>query len=327
MRSIEEIVVIGSGNWGLTLASLFAGGHPVRVWTIDEAIAENLNANRRQPGDFYKYPLPDSIVIEPKYATRLDENRTLIILAVPSSRVRAVAHELARHARTPLVLSVSKGFDVDGQCTMSQVIQQEIPGASVVVLTGPTIANEVAEGKPTRAVLACKDLTSLALVKQALRNDVISFEISRDPTHHEMFAALKGIVAIGIGMVEGLELGKNIQGLLMTQGLREMAVVASFFGIPGKEAFGISGAADLITTCISPDSRNRRLGAMLAHGLSMDDALREVGMTVEGVAMSRTIETLRTLDVSIPFIQLVNAVVLGKCQDVRRELVELMAVL
>ena len=200
MRSIEEIVVIGSGNWGLTLASLFAGGHPVRVWTIDEAMAENLNANRRQPGDFYKFPLPDSIVIEPKYTTRLDENLTLIILAVPSSQVRAVAHELARHARTPLVLSVSKGFDVDGQCTMSQVIQQEIPGASVVVLTGPTIANEVAESKPTRAVLACADLTCLALVKQALRNDVISFEISRDPAHHEMFAALKGIVAIGRAM-------------------------------------------------------------------------------------------------------------------------------
>ncbi len=113
--------------------------------------------------------------------------------------------------------------------------------------------------------------------------------------------------------------------VLMTAGLREMAVVASFFGVPEETAFGLSGAADLITTCISPHSRNRRLGAMLAQGLSMDGALERVGMTVEGVAMSRTIETLWTLDVSIPFIHLVNAVVLGKCRDVRQELVDLIA--
>ena len=327
MDRIDEIVVIGSGNWGLALASLFAGRHPVRVWTIDAAMAEKLQVHRHRPGDFYNYPILDSIVIEPKYATGFDESNTLVILAVPSSQVRTAAHELAQHARAPRVLCVSKGFDVQWQCTMSEVIKREIPAASVIVLTGPTIANEVAEGKPTRAVLACEDLTCLALVKEALRNDVISFEISRNPTHHEVCAALKGIVAIGIGMADGLELGTNVQGVLMTEGLREMAVVASFFGIPGEVAFGVSGAADLITTCISPHSRNRRLGALLAQGLSMEDALAKVGMTVEGVAMSRTIETLWTLDVSIPFIHLVNAVVLGKCRNVRRELTSLIAAL
>ncbi len=327
MDRIDGIVVIGSGNWGLALASLFAGRHPVRVWTIDAAMAEKLQVNRHKPGDFYNYPIPDSIVIEPKYATGFDESNTLVILAVPSSQVRTAAHELAQHTRAPGVLCVSKGFDVQWQCTMSEVIKREIPGASVIVLTGPTIANEVAEGKPTRAVLACEDLTCLALVKEALRNDVISFEISRNPIHHEVCAALKGIVAIGIGMADGLELGTNVQGVLMTEGLREMAVVASFFGIPGEVAFGLSGAADLITTCISPHSRNRRLGTLLAQGLSMEDALAKVGMTVEGVAMSRTIETLWTLDVSIPFIHLVNAVVLGKCSNVRRELTSLISAL
>ena len=118
-------------------------------------------------------------------------------------------------------------------------------------------------------MLACEDLTCLALVKEALRNDVIFFEVSRHPSHHEICAALKGIIAIAVGMAEGLNLGANVQGVLITQGLRELAVVGSFFGIPKDVAYGISGAGDLITTCISGDSRNRRLGSQLAQGKSL----------------------------------------------------------
>ena len=323
MRSIDEIIIIGSGNWSLALASLFVKRHRVRVWTIDAGMANRLNDNRRDPGDLYSYPIPETITIEENYSATFNENTTLFIIAVPSSQVGRAAKELARNSTAPLVLSVSKGFDVDQQCTMSEVIKREIPDASVLVLTGPTIANEVAEGKPTRAVLASEDLTTLALVKAALKNDIISFEVSRNPTHHEICAALKGIVAIAVGMADGLEMGTNMQGVLMTQGLKEMAVVASFFGIDEDVAFGVSGAGDLITTCISRDSRNRRLGVQLAGGQTLEGALEKVRMTVEGVAMSQTIETLWSLDVSIPLIHLVNAILLGKKCDIRTELTEL----
>jgi len=325
MHTVDEIIVIGSGNWGLALASLFAKKRRVRVWTIDQEMADRLRANRAKPDLWHKHPIAESIVIEPKYSADFDEDRTLLILAVPSSQVRSVARELARHATAPLVLSVSKGFDVEQQCTVSEVIRREIPNASVVVLTGPTIANEVAEGRPTRAILAGEELTSMALVKEALANDVMSFEISRNPAHHEICAALKGIVAIAVGIADGLQLGTNAQGVLMTIGLREMAVIGSFFGVPESVAYGISGAGDLITTCISPDSRNRRLGALLAQGLTLEQALEKVRMTVEGVAMSRTIETLWSLDVSIPLIHLVNAILRGHARDIRGELTRLIA--
>ncbi len=325
VHTIEGIVVIGSGNWGLALASVFCKRHAVRVWTIDGPMADRLNATREGTGPFHKHPNPEAIVIEEKYTTDVDPRRTLFILAVPSGQVRSSARELGEHARSPLVLSVSKGFDAERQCTMSEVIKSEIPDAQVVVLTGPTIANEVAQGKPTRAVLACEDLCHLALVKEALRNDVISFEIGRRPTHHEICAALKGIVAIAAGMADGLDLGANVQGVLMNEGLRELAVVASFFGIPESVAYGISGAGDLITTCTSPDSRNRRLGALLAKGRSLPRALDEVHMTVEGVAMSRTIETLWALDVSIPLFHMVNAILRGETGDIRQELTALIA--
>ncbi len=320
---IEEIIVIGSGNWSLALAVLFSKNFPVRVWTIDGAMAEQINANRKKPGFFYKYPIPKSIVIEEKYTGSFDQEKTLVIMAVPSGQVHSVARELAQRSTHPLVLSVSKGFDAQRQCTMSNLIKTEIPNASVVVLTGPTIANEVAQGKPTRAVLACEDLMALALVKESLRNDVISFEVSPNPMHHEICAALKGIVAIAVGLAEGLELGCNVQGIVMTEGIKEMATVASFFDIPQTAAYGISGAADLIATCISPDSRNVRLGKYLAETNTLEDALNKVGMAVEGVAMSKTIEMLWSLDVSIPLIHMVNGIILGRSKDINQEFKEL----
>ena len=324
---VDEVIVIGSGNWGLALACLFAEKYPIRVWTLNEQIAEQLNASRQNPGKFFKHPIPDSIVVEPKYSSQFDETRTLIILAVPSGQIALVSRELSSYTSRPLILSVAKGFDVERQCTMSGVIKGELPGATVVVLSGPTIANEVAEGKPTRAVLACEDLTTLAMVKKALANRVISLQVSCNPAHHEICAALKGIVAIAVGMAEALEMGCNAKGVIITEGIKELAEVAAFFGIPQTAAYGISGSADLIATCLSSDSRNVRLGRYLAEGNTLQQALDKVGMAVEGVAMSRTIETLLALDVSIPLIHFVNRAIQGGCRDIRAEIEGLIAVL
>ena len=321
VHQIEEIIVIGSGNWGLALAVLFANRFPVRVWTVDAKMAEHLRANRQAPGHFFSCPIPESIVIEEKFGSPLDEQRALVVIAVPSGQMQSVAGELGRHASRPLVVSVSKGFNADQQCTMSEVIRREIPEATVIVLSGPTIAREVAEGKPTRAVLAGKDLSHLALVKEALHNDVIFFEVSPDPAHHELCAALKGLVAIAVGMADRLALGANAQGVIMMEGIQEMGQVLSFFGVHNTVAYGCSGAADLIATCISPNSRNRRLGGYFAEGLGLQEALDKVGMTVEGVAMSQTIETLWSLNVSIPLINMVNSVLLGRHRDVTQELI------
>lgn len=316
-QEIEEIIVIGSGNWGLALACLFSKSIRTRVWTVDADMAACLNANREKPGNFYEHRIPDSIVIEEKYSGSFHEGSTLFVVAVPSGQIERVARELGRVTVNPSVLSVSKGFDAQQQCTLSQLIKREIPGSVVAVLSGPTIAEEVAEGQPTRAVLACDDLLSLVRIKKALDNDVISFEVSRNPDHHEVCAALKGIVAIAVGLADGLKLGANVQGIIMVEGIREMGVVASFFGIPHSSAFGLSGAGDLIATCISPSSRNRRLGSYLGQGKTLDGALEEVGMTVEGVAMSLTVETLWSLDVSIPLFHFVNGVINGRCDDIR----------
>ncbi len=320
MHKIEEVIVIGSGNWGLALAAVFSSSVRTRIWALDAPLAKSLNAARDQGDSPVPYPIPDDIVIEEKYTSDFDENSVLFILAVPSAAVRAAAAELGGHTKQPLVMSVSKGFDSEHFCTMSDVIKHEIPAAVVLVLTGPTIANEVGLGMPTRAVLSSDDLFYLAMTKEALKNDVLGLEIRRHPVQHEICAALKGLVAIAIGMAEQLNLGANAQGIIMCQGLKEIAEVASFFDIPEDVAMGTSGAADLIATCISPNSRNRRLGGFLAQGLSVEQALVKVGMTVEGVAMSRTIETLWSLDISIPLLHLVNASLIENRRDIKAEL-------
>lgn len=320
MDKITEIITIGAGNWGLALASVFSNCVPTKVWTIDSTMAEQINNNRENPGKFFKYPLAKSIIVEKKYHSSFDENQTLFIFAVPSSQIGFVAKELSEHSKTPLILSVSKGFDARRQCTMSQLIKHYIPKAVVTILTGPTIANEIAEGKLTRAVMASDDLMHLALITETLQNDQIFFEISRNPVHHEICAALKGLVAIAIGMADGLNLGANIQGILMSEGIRELDAVSSFFGIHENIALGTSGVGDLIATCISQDSRNRKLGNAMAEGLSLEDALKKVQMTVEGVAMSKTIETLWSLNVSIPLFHMVNGILLGRKKDIYAEI-------
>jgi len=244
---------------------------------------------------------------------------------VPSSQVQKAANELHDHASYPMILSASKGFDIREQCTLSQLIRNEIPEASVAVLTGPTIANEVGQGEPTRAILASKGLVFLALLKKTLANDVIFFEISRNPEHHEISASLKGLVAIGLGIAQGLGLGANVQGVLIMEGIHELATVGSFFGVPQSVAYGLSGAGDLITTCISSHSRNRRFGEFLAQGLTVEAAIDKVGMTIEGFAMSETVQTLYSLNVSIPLINLVNKILIGECRNIRQQLITLVS--
>lgn len=320
LYEICEIIVIGAGNWGLTLACLFSKSIPTRIWTVDAPTAAYLNANRSNPSRFYKYPISESLVIEMKYSRVFDEKRTLFILAVPSSQVQKVVTELHHYVSCPMILSASKGFNIEEQCTISELITKIIPEASVAILTGPTIANEVAQGESTRAVLASDDLLYLALLKKTLANDIISFEVSRHPEHHEICASLKGLVAIGLGIAQGLGLGANVQSILMVEGIRELAVAGSFFGVPHNVAYGISGAGDLVATCISTHSRNRKLGELLAQGIRIEDAINKVGMTIEGLAMSKAIKMLWTLNVSIPLINVVNDILMGTCCNVRQEL-------
>ncbi len=294
-----KTIVIGAGNWGTTLSCIFSENQEVSLWTTSDAKAGAINTCRENSTYLKGIPLPDGIHALPKFGESIGHD-DLLVIAVPSHQVRSISRELSGVINGQTVMCVSKGFEHTSFKTMSEVIQDELPKTPVVIMTGPNIAREIAEGKPAKAVLASKDLGAVSKVAKTIRNKHLAFEISSDVKGVELCASLKGIIAIGVGIADGLDLGNNFMSLIVTYGLQEFADISGFLGISSKTVYGIAGLGDLIATCLSKDSRNRRFGYMLGKGMDREAALQEVGMVVEGVQMAKTISDLDDLNMPIP---------------------------
>lgn len=303
-----KIIVIGAGNWGTTLSCLFAKRQDVSLWTNSSEHAEQINSKKENIKYLKGIKLPARVTPVKKFNEPVEDD-DIFVIAVPSSQVRNVACELGRVTKSHPVVCASKGFEHQWLKTMSEVIQDELPKSPMIVLTGPNIAREVAEGKPTKAVLASKNFAVVTRVARLLKNDHLTFEICSDVKGVELCAALKGVIAIGVGIADGLGLGKNFTGVLMTYGLREFTEISEFLGISPKTIYGIAGLGDLIATCLSPDSRNRKFGYMLGKGFDTDMALTKVGMVVEGVQMAKTIAGLEDLNIPIPLFSTISKII------------------
>ena len=301
-----KVVLLGSGNWGLAMASVFSQARPVVVWAKDEHELENARKNLAAN---YRYNA-EKLVLEVKYSRELSPDDILIV-AVPSSLVREVARETAKFlkGRSLIVVSASKGLEQPGFKTNSCVLREELPQCKIGAISGPTIAKEVGEGRPAKAVLAAYDVESLMRMKYALDNPVLKFELSLRVVEVEFCAALKGVIAIGAGIADGLNLGKNFMGLLLTYGMQEFMELGRFFGISTQQMLGIAGLGDLITTCWSSNSRNHRFGYLLSQKVSVQEALNEVGMVVEGIRVAKDVAQLVNLNVPVEIFSAIAAVI------------------
>ncbi len=315
-----RIYVIGSGNWGTTLATLFCEKNDVHLWTIDQQEADQINSSHENRAFLPGKKLPASIIVECKYSHPI-EPEDLVILAIPSRRIESVAIELKK-TRVANILNVSKGLKHDTLMTVQEIVKQHLPDVKFATLSGPTISREIANGLPAKAVLASSDLQLLMTLQKALQNKLLVFEFSRDITGIELCGSLKGLIAIAVGIADGLGLETNIHGLIMTYGLQEFATVLEFLGVSTKTVYGIAGAGDLITTCLSENSRNRRFGNFLGQGLSRNDALEKVGMVVEGVSMAKTIQQLSRFNLSIPLFDSIARIIFEPVNDVREALLK-----
>ncbi|MFC2150730.1 NAD(P)H-dependent glycerol-3-phosphate dehydrogenase, partial [Calditrichota bacterium] len=264
--------------------------------------------------------LPEELIVEPFGSSELAKD-DIVLIVVPSSQVRNVAIEMESRLDGQLVVNCSKGFEHSTMKTLSQVLEEYIGTSPLVIWSGPNIAREIAEGKPTRAVLACRDMAVLARASRMLKNPLISFEISRDVRGVEMVASLKGIIAISIGLADGLELGDNFVGLVLSYALREFVAIAEFMEIPAHTIYGIAGLGDCVTSSLSPHGRNRRFGKLLAQGIPPQEAIKQVGMVVEGVAMMQTITELEDLNVPVPICSIIKKIIFEPNGDVRDLLV------
>ena len=318
-----KIGVLGAGTWGLALSRLlFNSGHEVSVWSALPEEIDELDKTRRQrnlPGMI----IPGGIIFT-KTISDVCVDKDIVLMAVPSVYVRSTAKSAAPFIREgQIIVDVAKGMEAETFLTLSEVILSEIPQAKVVALSGPTHAEEVARDLPTTIVAAHGDIKVAEFVQKAFTNNVLRVYTNTDIKGVELCGALKNIIALATGIAAGLGYGDNIKAAIMTRGLAEIARLGTKFGCLPETFSGLAGMGDLIVTATSQHSRNNRCGHLLGQGLPTEEAVKLVGMVVEGVnALPAALELAERYDVEIPIISAVDAVVNGGAdpEEVAKEL-------
>ena len=275
-----KAAVVGSGAWGTALAiRLCKNGHDVTMWTFETELIEEMETTRcnpRLPGAV----LPQGLKISGDYACVA--GCELVVVAAPSFPIRAVSRGVAPYIdEKAVVVSVTKGIEKGTLLRMSEVVAQET-GREVVVLTGPSHAEEVALDVPTACLSACADKTKAEFVQDAFMGDTFRIYTSPDAIGAELGGALKNVIALCAGVSDGLGCGDNTKAMLMTRGLTEIARLGMSMGASKDTFAGLAGVGDLIVTCTSMHSRNRRAGILIGQGKDVQEAMKEVGAVVEG---------------------------------------------
>jgi glycerol-3-phosphate dehydrogenase (NAD(P)+) len=280
----ERIAVLGAGSWGTALAVHCARiGHEVRLWGRDHALVDDMLRSRENPRYLPGIQLPASVVPTPSLQAALHE-APIVIAAVPSHGMRHVLRQAAPCLRAGAVLvSATKGLETDSLDRMSQVMSEEVRGHQLAVLSGPSFALEVARGLPTAVVVASAHPEAAARVQDSLKGPTLRLYASDDVTGVEFGGALKNVIAIAAGVVEGLGIGHNAMAALITRGLVEMSRLACAEGSRRETLAGLSGLGDLVLTCTGDLSRNRHVGIELGRGRSLQEILAQTRMVAEGV--------------------------------------------
>lgn len=302
-----KAAVIGSGSWGTALALLLcANGHETALWSHDPRKAAQMKASRENPR-LTGVRLPEALEItaDPAWVAEC----TLVVLASPSFALRDISRKIAPYLRKDAVLAVAtKGVEQGSLKRMSQVAAEET-GCRVVALTGPSHAEEVARGIPTGCLAAGEDQTAAELVQGAFMSDTFRVYTSPDMVGAELGGALKNVIALCAGISDGLGYGDNTKAMLMTRGLTEIARLGSAMGASRETFTGLAGVGDLIVTCTSLHSRNRRAGILIGQGVSPEKAMEQVGAVVEGYyAACSAWELCGRLGVEMPIIGAAYAV-------------------
>ena len=280
----DVIAVLGAGSWGTALAVHCARlGHDVRLWARDDVLVDEIAAVGENSRYLHGIPVDASIRATARLDRALD-GAAVIIAAVPSHGMRGVLSQAGPLVpRDAIVVSAAKGIERDTLERMSQVIAQEWGDRRIVVLSGPSFAIEVARGLPTALVAASTDRDAAARIQETLKGPALRLYASEDVAGVEIGGALKNVIAIAAGVVDGLELGHNAMAALITRGLVEISRLACAEGARRDTLSGLSGLGDLVLTCTGDLSRNRQVGIQLGRGRSLDDILSHMRMVAEGV--------------------------------------------
>lgn len=312
-----SIVIVGSGSWGSTLAGLFNPQIPVRLWCRSAELLAPTNAALQQIAGIDKR----QIRVEVAFTDPAPCGNDILIMAVPSAHVREVATHIREGCKAPypIIVTASKGLERNTFRTTSQLIADLLPGATVAVISGPNISREIAAGRPAKAVLGCDDVDKLLALTTALSSDRLHLDVTRDVVDVELCAAMKGVFAIGAGVINQRRMGANFMGLLLTYGLKEISELSRFLKISTEHVLGVAGLGDLVATCFSPESRNYRLGQLLASGTTLQQALDQMESVVEGATTAKTVAEMAALRLRLPLFAAIAAMTeTGGEESIRR---------
>lgn len=299
---MEKVCVLGTGSWGSALGlTLAKKGYEVSMWTLNEEQAKRINKTRENidylPGVLFPNNMTVTISLEEAIL-----NSIIIVLAVPSQAIRSVCNQIKPFIKDEqIIVDVAKGLEKGTGLRLSEVVEEELPNNPYVTLSGPSHAEEVARDIPTTVVVASTNLEVAQKVQEIFMGPKFRVYTNPDIVGVELGGALKNIIAFGAGICDGLGLGDNSKAALMTRGIREISRLGVAMGADASTFSGLSGIGDLIVTCTSMHSRNRRAGILIGQGKSLEETLEEVKMVVEGITATEVAyEVSKKLNVDMP---------------------------
>lgn len=324
---MTKIGVLGAGTWGMALARMLCiSGNQVTVWSALPQEIEELSATRRHrnlPG----MTIPEELLFTKEIA-EVCKDKDILLFAVPSPFVRATARKAAPYIKDgQIIVDVAKGIEADTLFTMTQIIADELknPTVKLVALSGPTHAEEVAKDLPTTIVSACEDMEAAKYVQNVFGNTCMRVYTNDDVLGVELCGAMKNIMALASGVALGLGYGDNTKAALITRGMAEITRLGMAMGCNPQTFYGLAGIGDLIVTATSVHSRNNRCGLLMGQGVSPQDAIKQVGMVVEGInALPAAMKLAAKYQVEMPLAAAVNAVV-NEGADPKEAVAKLMA--
>jgi len=281
--------VIGAGAWGTALADMLAcSGHTVRLWALEPGVAASINEHRENPIFLPGFPLARSLMATTDHRVAL-ESAEFVVYATPSQHLRAVARSGVEHLSRSAVLAVaSKGIEQTTLALMSDVVSEEAARRPVVAISGPTFASEVAARQPTAIVAASLDSAAAHLAQDVMSSPVFRVYTHDDLVGVEVGGALKNVMAVATGILDGLGLGNNSRAALITRGLAEITRLGVALGANAATFAGLAGIGDLVLTCTGALSRNRAVGVELGQGKTLEQALAGKPTVAEGVTTTRS---------------------------------------
>ncbi|MCD8181412.1 MAG: NAD(P)H-dependent glycerol-3-phosphate dehydrogenase [Firmicutes bacterium] len=320
-----KIAVIGSGGWGTAIAILLSKkGYDVYLWSWIQEETDRLKADRENKEFLPGVKFPDGIYCTHDMA-ECAEGAELIITAAPSPATRTTAKQLSPHVKAgQRIINISKGLEEGSFLRLSEVYKQEIPRAEVSVMSGPSHAEEVSRGLPTTNVVASADIETAKFIQDIFMDDMFRVYTSTDIIGVELGGALKNVIALCAGISDGLGYGDNTKAALMTRGLAEIARLGVAMGARQETFMGLSGVGDLIVTCTSMHSRNRRAGILLGQGKTLQETLDTVHMVVEGVNTAKAAyEMAKKYNVEMPIVEEAYNILYNGA-DARKSVLQLM---